>query len=414
MELRWEEEERKDLYLKIGLFFIVPFLAFLYSFVKLNTRSSHVILFLCACLYAIAMTPDMSKGIDSVYYVGVFNKVSQLDVTYLEDLYNNYFNKYEYVKDLYAYTTVYIVSRFTDNYHWMFLAFVILPAFYCLKVLRFASQNYRFSLISLCLLVIFISRYNMFSINGVRFIAATWVSAYIILAFYNTNKSKYILVLPVVYLVHHSSLYIIFLFVLTLLIKGIVNPKRRNILILLIFTSYFLGSYATELIYLFADYLPSNVQNMIGRYTDPSYMNFIHKDNITNSWQRRGEFLVRLYINVIVLTLIFYYGALFDTNKSFIKRLFTFIVISLFLNNIFAGIPAFGIRYLGYLIPFVVVCIANANAKESKPLISLVVISPIVFFVNAYVLFGYMRSTHSLSILYDPAPIFIYKYLLAP
>ncbi|RUO37095.1 hypothetical protein CWE15_11520 [Aliidiomarina taiwanensis] len=412
MELQWQKEERNDLCFKLALFCIVPFLAFLYSFVRLNTRSSHIILFICACLYAIAMSPDLTKGIDSVYYVNEFNRVKDLDSYYIKDLYFNYFSKNEYVKDLYAYTTLYVISRFTDNYHWMFLAFVVLPAIFCLKVLRYTTVNYKFSLLSVCILVIFISRYNMFSINGVRFIAATWLSIYLIVEFYRSNNYRYLILLPIIYFIHHSTLYVFFLFGLASFSKVFVSVNNKNKLIFAIFTSYFLGSYATEILYVFVDYLPSNVQQMVGRYTDASYMEFIHKDNITNSWQRRGEFAVRMYINLLVLTLIYYYDTIYPTNDNFIKRVFAFVVISLFMNNIFASIPAFGIRYLGYLIPFVVICIANAN--RTKFINTLLLLSPFVFFINAYVLFGYMRSTHSPSILYEPLPLFIYKYLLIP
>ena len=184
----WPSESKQAKGTKLLLFLISPVLGFLHSLRSMNTKSSYWVFFFFAVCFGMAFSIDAyesasiySSGIDAGRYRLEFEKSSNMtSQEFFRDL-NSFMQFDDGDKDLYYITMVYLVSRFTHNYHFLFMAFAIVFAFFQLKSLRLLTQHEQFENSLFFLILAFFFTWNqIFNINAMRFYTAAWIGVYAI------------------------------------------------------------------------------------------------------------------------------------------------------------------------------------------------------------------------------------------
>ena len=109
--------------LKLILFFIWPFGAWLYSLCDANKRSSYIIFFLFSLLLCWHMSPNITEGFYDDF-LGILERFKNTDFTYQEisTQIRDYFTfSNNAPKELYENIIICFVKSITDNYHFYFL-----------------------------------------------------------------------------------------------------------------------------------------------------------------------------------------------------------------------------------------------------------------------------------------------------
>lgn len=117
----WPKENNTDKALKIILFLISPFIAFLYSLRTIKTKSSYVVFFLFCVFFGLSFSVSAGKDeenkSDGASYREKFELYKYVSDSEFYKRFNEYFTFEEGAKDYYFDTVAFYVSRVTDNYH---------------------------------------------------------------------------------------------------------------------------------------------------------------------------------------------------------------------------------------------------------------------------------------------------------
>jgi|SRR5690554_253922 len=407
MNKKWSKEDNQDKAVKIILFVISPFLSAIYSIRRMNTKSSYRIFFLFAIFFGMSFTISLDHGFDGSAYRGWFEDYSQTSTNfeYVDGL-QGFLTFDEGKKDYYFDTIAFYISRFTDNYHVMFMFAAIVFAFFALKSLRFLTneEKFDFSIASLILVYIFMQN-DIFNINGLRFWTAAWIGVYSIFQVFRNNNDRYIILIFLTPFFHGSF----WIFIAVILMARFLK-KFEKTWVILFFASFFIGSIALELLRDASDILPAFMQRMISTYTDAEYVELRTEGGSGFIWVTRlMDFLVRFSINFMVY--------LFIRNSKMIKansktrNLYLFILIWMTFVNFAMPIPSLGNRYFQLAFP-IVAYIWMVNFKDVKYKDFLYVL-PFVYWLVFYTQFT--RYSQVLDPrFYISSPFYlIYKYLIA-
>lgn len=404
----WNKETRIDLLIKLMLFPILPFFASVYSLVRINTRSSYLIFFTSSLLFALSFTLDdnLTEGLDSYHYRKEFYKHSYMSLYDFKLSFIDYLQGINPdLKDFYFNTVSFITSRFTDNYHILFVILAIPFSYFALRSLRFltSQESYKFGLIPLILTYLFTIN-QIFNINGARFWTAAWIAVYCLLQIYvNKNKRYYILALflPII----HGSF---FLFLLLLLIMK-VSENKYFLWKMLFFSSGVIAAFSNILLQssatLLESYLPATVKNYIDNYTAAE--NLERVESITFiPWLFNN--LVLIYVFIVVYLFINNSKSIIDNPRT--KNLYIPLLVLVTYSLSFSTIPSVGGRYLTLTYPLIAY-IWLETFKEDKYKI-VIYLLPFVFFLQIYIQFSnYLVVFEPTNLLLSPSYL-IYKYII--
>ncbi|WP_151674609.1 EpsG family protein [Patiriisocius marinus] len=229
--------------LRIPLFFIWPFGAFLVSFNTIASRKSQIIYIFFNTLfgYSFAFT-DVSA--DSYRVAFGFNEFYYRN---LSTIFNEYLNGYH--TDLYRYSAISLVKNFTNNPKLLFafLGFVFgVFSYKSVKLfLKVKGIEKSFSIFILCL--VFISLNSVVSINGARFYTAAIICLCSVINLMVYNNRLWLLGLLSTFLFHFSFLMIIpFLLIFYLFRKRLFKTEQTSSWIFTIFIITFFSSFILE------------------------------------------------------------------------------------------------------------------------------------------------------------------------
>ena len=127
-KLNWEKEQNNDLALKFILFGISPFLGFVYSLWRLNTKSSYIILLLTGIFFGLAFSVNTDDVIDGARHRFYFELDYYISWSDFYDKLANYLSFDSNNKDIYRDIISFFTSRFTYNYHWFFFIVAIISS----------------------------------------------------------------------------------------------------------------------------------------------------------------------------------------------------------------------------------------------------------------------------------------------
>lgn len=406
----WQKENNQDKAIKVILFLVSPFFSFLYSLRNMKTKSSFVVFFLFAVFFGMSFTISEgyndTTGLDGAYYRDMF-EFAKYDSfrDYMAEL-DSFFSFNDGKKDYYADTVSFFVSRFSDNYHVMFMVFAIIFAFFSLKSFKILTSEDNFDTSIACFILAYLFMINqIFNINGVRFWTAAWIGVYSILQIF-VKDNKHFFPLAFITPFFHGSYWI---FIAVLLIAFFLR-KFEKFWIVLFFISFFITSFAVDTITSNIDILPPFLAKLATSYTDTDYIKLRNTTGTGYSWVADTfKFIEKFYINLLVFLFIKNSSTIKSNPKT--KNLYLFILVWMVFVNFFMYVPSLGVRYVLLAYPLItyVWLMSFKDFKYKNVLYAMPVIFSFHFFGMIYNYYPKVLE----PIFYFSNPFYlIYKYLI--
>ena len=404
----------KEISNKLILFIISPFLAFLYSLKNMNTKSSFVVFYAFAICFGMAFSTlsyeDLSttrSGIDAGRYRLEFERSANMSSAEFYGSLNSYFDFDGGDKDFYYISMVYLVSRFTHNYHWLFMAFAIVFAIFQLKTLKILVENENWKNGLFCIiLAVFFTWNQIFNINAMRFYTAAWIAVYAIFQIFLKNKKKYFLLLIITPFFHSSFFLFTAIFVAAYFLK-----KLERLWIVLFIVSFFSSTVLAEIINLIADYLPDFLANTARGYTDAERLYEHISFSGSGFWWVPMVFdsLYKIYTNLLVV--------MFIINRKMIKQtecknLYLFALIFMAFINFSIPIPALGQRTIVMIYPIIAYIWLSCFGTNKYSW--LIYIFPLIWAWQIMTYLGHYMTVLDLSFFVTSPFYMIFKYLIRP
>ncbi|WP_419545608.1 EpsG family protein [Odoribacter laneus] len=406
----WLPETKIDLQIKVLLFLVSPFYGFLYALRRIKTKSSFVIFFLFALCFGMAFTPD-KRGteayIDGQNYAEEMPWFANMSDEHFYSEFKEFLAFSEGKKDYYYDFMAFHISKFTSNYHVMFLIFAMVFAFFSLKTYKYLVIEKEFDNSYICILLSYLFMFNgIFNINGVRFWTAYWVALLALFKIFKDGNYKYLLLLLITPFFHGSYWLVISLAVIIFLTR-----KFYNVWIILYFLSFFFGQLSLQMANESIDYLPTFLQGPALSYIS---MEKILKSNQVGT----GFWIVGEIFNYIVSIFFFVVMIIFIKNKRTIladervKNIFLLLLSLMTFANFTMPIPSVGIRFIILTYPLVAyIWLVCFKGKFFKGDLFLKFI-PLYFFMTLYSQLTLYLSTLNIDF-FIASPIYlIIRYLV--
>lgn len=414
MKITWPIESEKEWSTKLILFLLSPFVALLYSLKKMNTKSSFVVFFGFAICFGMAFSTSHyeslkgdANGIDAGRYRLTFEQTKGMTTSEFLSAWNDYADFDEGEKDFYFITMVYFVSRFTHNYHWLFMAFAMVFAFFQLKALRLLVEQKNWENGLFCvLLALFFTWNQIFNINAMRFYTAAWMGVYAVLQIFQNKRLWYFLLLLIAPIIHSSF----WLFDAVVLIAFLLQ-RLEWVWIVLFFASFFTSTVLVEVLNVVVDFLPEYLAKTVRGYILVDRLFSESTYSGTGFWWVPMVFdrAYKIYTNLLVVLFVFNRKLIKDNDMH---SLYVFIVIFMVYINFAMPIPALGRRSIVMAYPIIAyIWLANFGKTKYQWLIYAF---PFVWAFQIMTYIGFYNTVLDFTF-YISSPVFlIIKYLIFP
>lgn len=389
------------------LFIVQPWLGLFYSLHYLKNKSSHNILLFFAVCYGLAFVPALNTNHDSVYYYEFFyNNINLTFDGYLTQL-KLYFSGDPNIKDIYNLTVVYIISRFTDNFHILFGFYALILGLFAVKSFKFLARLPQFEnsdFLSLWLAFIFFTMIPIQHISGVRFWTAAWIAIYLTLRIIVDGEKKHFFFLFLLPLIHGSYLIFIIIYLGYLLS---LRFSEKTVII-----GFFVTFFVSEIVFqnignLGGNFMSERITRYIEGYASQDYRTELEEAKETASASTKlFRQLFRLWPNLVVIILIILRKRFQNGNEN-IYKLFLFLIVLMSFVNITYAIPSLGSRYLKLFFP--IMCVFWLAQKDVlKKYVWVVLLYPIIHIEGLYKFL--IRSIEELDPYFyvSPLPYFFY------
>lgn len=350
--MTWQKEKDREKAIKLVLFLISPFFAFIYSLFSIKTKSSFIVFFLFAVFFGMSFTVSNYReegSIDGISYRIDFEndcKIQTLN-NYLYEL-KDYFSFKGTQKDFYTNTISFIVSRFTNNYHYLFMVYAIIFILFALKSFKIfvLENNFATSLVCLSLAYLFMIN-DIFNINGVRFWTAAWVAVYATLKiFIHKNKKYYFLALITPFF--HGAFW---LFIIILLIGSLFSKYEKLWVILFIF-SFFISNISSQIVSSNIEIMPPFLVKLATPYLESEYVSALSQKGSGFYWVNNiFSFLQSNYIFLLVFLFIKESKLIKSYNST--KNIYMFLLVLITISNFLMPIPSVGKRFVMLTYPLI-------------------------------------------------------------
>lgn len=398
-------EDRNDVVVKVLLFLFSPFIGFLYSLKRINTKSSFVIFFLFALCFGLCFTPENhTRGyIDGQSYAEKFVHNSNISITTFVNDFEQYISFETKDKDFYFNLLTFLVSRFTDNYHVFFLFAAFIFSFFQLKTFKYLTNEKEFDNSYICFLFCFLFlKISIFNINGIRFWTGYWIAMFALFKIFRDNNYKYISLLLLASFCH-GTLFLLF----PIVFVAIFLKKFTKSWIFLYFLSFVVGNLAFEIVLDVRDYLPMFMQSLIDSYTAEEAIEMRNAEG-TGFWFV-GEvfrYIVKIFLFIAMLLIIKSKNQI--NNDSRTKNIFALLLVLMTFSNFVLGVPSLGVRFMMFTYPLIAYICLLFFKKRYSIFFALI---PVFYFMEIFQ--ELRRYTEVLNIdFFITSPIYLmFKYL---
>lgn len=345
--LVWCKEDKYDVILKVVGFLISPLLGILTSIYRINTRSSFFILFLIYLSFGFALTtPNVEKAdfdYDVVRYRSWFEQEALNGnaefAAELTEWTENFVGH-----DIFLPVIMFVVSRFTTNYHFLYLVVAFIFAFFFLKSLRYfvSANNYKFSLSCLLLLFVFSLAGGPNHFEWTRWSWANWIAMFSLFKIFVDGRHWYILLLLFTCIVHGSFVVMIPILVLVLFVRRFHKYVPVLLILSLLLSKFFLKVAVWFVPIIFGD--------KFGKYIDSEYIFQFNYGGTGLMWLERLLNFCLLLLNTVVVLL---FSKHFDDKIKSTKyeRLYYVLVSLTLFVNFTIDIPDVGKRFILMVYP---------------------------------------------------------------
>lgn len=403
----WPKENNTDKALKIILFLISPFIAFLYSLRTIKTKSSYVVFFLFCVFFGLSFSVSAGKDehnkSDGASYREKFELYKYVSDSEFYKRFNEYFTFEEGAKDYYFDTVAFYVSRVTDNYHIMFMVFAIVFAYFGLKSLRFLTSEPKFDASLSCLILVYLFMINqIFNINGVRFWTAAWIGVYCIFQIFRNGNKKYFLLALCTPFFHGA--FWVYILVITF---AYFSKWTQKVWVVLFFISFFVSNISVDFVRGIIGYLPPFIAGMAQSYTDAEYIQERSAEGSGFYWVAEiFRFSVRVYMNYLVWLFIKNSSRITANPKT--KSLFAFLLIWMTFANFTMPIPSLGGRFMVLAYPVIAyIWLVNFKGVKYQKVLHAM---PFVFLFSFYTQFLLYKNVLDITFYFSSPFYLLYKY----
>jgi hypothetical protein len=387
------------------LLLVNPFLAAVGGFLTIRNRKSLFVIFSWFLVFGMGLS-DLNDLADSYRYIQDFRLACTMDYHQYISMVKEFFTYDTEIKDLYVISTNFIVSRFTDNYHYLFLLYAFVFGFFYIKslelLLRYPIKN---DWVFYSLLFIFCFSNPIFNINGVRFWTAAWVCVYSTLSFILDNKYWKLLLLLIAPLIHISSIIWVLLIIIFLLTR-----KVQEVWVVLFIISSFISAVSyLDILSDNTNNLPPIIQAMIQSYTESDRAQEIMEGG-------QSPLYATILLNLpgyfrLILSYLLIFNLRSITKEKVSSNLFSaYLIVGSFVNFT-ASIPSVGVRFEKLTIPLLVILWAM-NYKSLSKHNNLFYFVPVVYAYSILYWVRHMASITEIDLYIAPLPYTIFKYLL--
>ena len=219
----WFKEDALNVVIKVFFFLLSPFLSFIYSLKRINTKSSFVVFFLFALIYGLCFTvisdnSDVLETNDAAKWRFRFENTNLYTFSDYIEYCKEYFQFAGLdIRDLYFATVTYFVHLVSDNYHVFFLVVAVVYSYFQLRSFRYLVKSPAFDNSIECLMICMLfSIPTIGCISVFRFWTAAWMCVYGVFQIYYSGRKKYILLLLLLPLIHRAFFFLYFILLLNL------------------------------------------------------------------------------------------------------------------------------------------------------------------------------------------------------
>lgn len=384
------------------LFFLQPFIAFLMALSNLRGRYSFKVIMLFFVLFGYTFIAH-NETADSYGYVEDFKSFRNVGTSNYFNAIKEYFTFESSVKDIYALSSNYLVSRMTDSYHFLLALWAFVFSFFFLKSFRFLIDRPEWNKSVVVIIITFLFFYSnpITNINGVRFWTAAWVGVYAIFEIIINKNYRYLLLALLTPLIHIT--YISFVVVM---LVYLISIKYDKLWVIVFIISFFVGNIAIELLQGYSGYLPKVLQNLVWSYTMSG-----------KALQRMDGINLPLYAMVFNKLPYFFINGLifmFISKSRVIKKNsyaysgYLFILVWMSFVNFTLPIPSFGGRFFVLGIPFIMY-VSLIMYRKIPQIKTLFLFAPLIYSYSIFQWFRFINSIIDYDLLYSVFPHLVIK-----
>lgn len=349
--LKWyqlEPNDAKELVIKLVLFVICPFAAFLGSLLRPTSKSSFVIYFLFGILFCWHMDPAGLTEYDD--YMGIRDeflayKYSMAD--FLEK-FVGYITLQGKERDLYSVFLNAFTRIFSSNFHLYFAIASIPYLIFSLASVRKLTESEEFprcGIYALLIILLFVIPRDIVTVQNPRYTTAVWISMWGFLNYFDRSKSnwKWYAIPIILSVVLHTGLLPMVLVFLMAIIVPLPVKKIELIFFVSIPFSFFSYELFASINYSF---LPSFLSHWIQSYlSDEMYAKLILNKGRSGFFWITQLFSYISYVAYFLIPIMMMKYKEQILQNSEIGKLYPFYILLFSVTNFIRMLPTIGVRY---------------------------------------------------------------------
>lgn len=342
-------EDPRELWIKIILFIIYPFGAFLLSLKNAASKSSYLIYFLFGLIFCWHMNPINHTQTDDFYWIMervIANDYSTKEIweqfvafiTFKEDA----------PKEVYENVLNWFSKLFSPNPHLFFTIAAIPYLYFMLKSLKKITTDRKFTQCWYCLIVLalFVLPRDIITVQNPRFTTGIWMAVFATISFFSSGKYqwRYYLLILATPLIHSGFWFYVLAFT-----GGLFVMRYQKLLIVLLYASvpfsYLSYDLLTSLNFS-ALPLPATLALWIERYlSEDSFNEFVANEGASGYfWVAQMFTTIRTTAYLIIPLYLWKYRKEIERRND-IKHLFKFFLYFYALVNFIQFVPVLGERF---------------------------------------------------------------------
>lgn len=349
--LKWyqlEPQDAKELIIKLVLFVLCPFAAFLGSLLRPTSKSSFVIYFLFGILFCWHMDPAGLTEYDD--YMGIRDeflayKYSMAD--FLEK-FVGYITLQGKERDLYSVFLNAFTRIFSSNFHLYFAIASIPYLIFSLASVRKLTESEEFprcGIYALLIILLFVIPRDIVTVQNPRYTTAVWISMWGFLNYFDRSKSnwKWYAIPIILSVVLHTGLLPMVLVFLMAIIVPLPVKKIELIFFVSIPFSFFSYELFASINYSF---LPSFLSHWIQSYlSDEMYAKLILNKGRSGFFWVTQLFSYISYVAYFLIPIMMMKYKEQILENSEIGKLYPFYILLFSITNFIRMLPTIGVRY---------------------------------------------------------------------
>lgn len=349
--LKWyqlEPNDAKELVIKLVLFVLCPFAAFLGSLLRPTSKSSFVIYFLFGILFCWHMDPAGLTEYDD--YMGIRDeflayKYSMAD--FLEK-FVGYITLQGKERDLYSVFLNAFTRIFSSNFHLYFAIASIPYLIFSLASVRKLTESEEFprcGIYALLIILLFVIPRDIVTVQNPRYTTAVWISMWGFLNYFDRSKSnwKWYAIPIILSVVLHTGLLPMVLVFLMAIIVPLPVKKIELIFFVSIPFSFFSYELFASINYSF---LPSFLSHWVQSYlSDEMYAKLILNKGRSGFFWVTQLFSYISYVAYFLIPIMMMKYKEQILENSEIGKLYPFYILLFSVTNFIRMLPTIGVRY---------------------------------------------------------------------